>query len=554
MKIGLVLTAPGRSVSVRQVMASVRDALAGDHELIYLHPSIAFAPEEERNRIAGEFVGACDAIFGLIHPAVLEMRKQMGRRVPYLLLMLGTMPRGAFRFAEHVPKLTADDLLIVNSEADRDLCLRFFPNARVSLVPLAYDERSFYPLEAEERVEIRSALGFEDGARVLLYSGRVIPEKNLHTVLRVFRLLLEHTPGLNLVLAGQIESLSFAEFGVTPPNFSQTLALAARRLGIPEERVLCTGPVPPDELRELYGVADVSINLTLHHDENFGLSQVEAMACGSPVVGSMWGGLKDTVADGETGYRVSTVPTPFGVRVDWWEAANRVARILDDPDAAERSRREGPRRATSLYTQARLRARLGEVVGEYGGVRNDGTAEPLLVSDFATELWATCDPATEVRPPFRRGERSLELYRDLVTPYSGLSQLAVPAGVPFADGQLLYLGVPIVGDPRGGFWFDDPLFPLECPVPSPHVKQFRRILAAFAAEPVMTAERLADRHLLRAPGDLATLTWMIESGLLLRSIPVPGGIAPSNVPAAVLRPLFAFERLPPIGVDFVVSA
>jgi hypothetical protein len=194
------------------------------------------------------------------------------------------------------------------------------------------------------------------------------------------------------------------------------------------------------------------------------------------------------------------------------------------------------------------------VVGEYGGVRNDGTAEPLLVSDFATELWATCDPATEVRPPFRRGERSLELYRDLVTPYSGLSQLAVPAGAPFADGQLLYIGVPIVGDPRGGFWFDDPLFPLECAVPSPHVKQFRRILAAFAAEPVMTAERLADRHLLRAPGDLATLTWMIESGLLLRSIPVPGGIAPSNVPAAVLRPLFAFERLPPIGVDFVVSA
>ena len=52
------------------------------------------------------------------------------------------------------------------------------------------------------------------------------------------------------------------------------------------------------EVREFYNIADVAINLTLHHDENFGLAQVEAMACGLPVVGSLWGGLKDTIRDG----------------------------------------------------------------------------------------------------------------------------------------------------------------------------------------------------------------------------------------------------------------
>jgi glycosyltransferase involved in cell wall biosynthesis len=553
MKIGLVLSAPGRSVSVRQVMASVRDALAGDHELVYLHPSIAFAPEEEQYRIAGEFVAACDAIVGLIHPAVLAMRQRMGRRVPYLLLMLGTMPRGAFRFGEHVPRLTADDLLLVNCEADRELCTRFFPNARVALVPLAYDDRSFHPLDAAERPAIREALGFDEDARIILYAGRVIPEKNLHTVLRVVRLLLNESPDLHLVLAGRIESLPFTEFGVTPTNFAQTLAISARRLGIPEDRVLCTGPVPPAELRELYGVADVSINLTLHHDENFGLSQVEAMACGSPVVGSMWGGLKDTIADGVTGYRVSTVPTPLGVRVDWWEAANRVSQLLRDPGAAERARHEGPRRASQHFSQARLKERLGEVVREHGGVRPGGEAEPLLVSDFATELWATCDPASEVRAPFRRGPRSFELYRELVTPYSGLSELAVPADAPLEDDQLLYLGVPVAGDPRAGFWLDDPLFPLECPVPSRSVQPFRKLLESFAAEPVMTTERLGCRHLLRSPAAMGALAWMIESGLVLRSRLLAGGIDPSRVPREVGLPLFTFERLPPLGVDFVVS-
>ena len=554
MKIGLVLTAPGPSASVRHVMASVRDALSGDHELIYLHPSIAFAPQEEQHRIAGEFVTACDAIVGLIHPAVLTMRRQMGSRVPYFLLMLGTMPRGAFRFQEHIPQLSTDDVLIVNCEADRQICQSLFSNAHVPLVPLAFDDRSFYPLDEAERSAIRADLGFGEGARVLLYPGRVIPEKNVHAVLRVFSLLLEETPDLFLMLAGRIESIQFTEFGVTPTNFARTLALASRRLGIPEDRVLCTGPVPPAELREFYNVADVSINLTLHHDENFGLAQVEAMACGSPVVGSMWGGLKDTIVDGSTGYHVSTVPTPLGVKVNWWEAASRVSSILQDADAPERFRHDGPRRASLQFSPARLRDRLNELLRARAGVRPSVPAEPLLVTDFAREFWATCDPAADVRPPYRRGVRAMELYRELITPYTGLSTLGVQASTPLEDEQLLCLAVPVVGDPRAGFWLDDPLYPLECEVPARHVRSFRKLLAAFATEPVMTVERMTERYLLRSQDALGALGWMIETGLILRSLGLPGGISPTAVPSRVAQAIFSFQRLPPDGPDFIVSA
>src|SRR5215217_9031829 len=145
MKVGLILTSPGRSASVRHVMASVRDALAGECDLLFLPPSMAFDPEAEQERLAGEFLSACDAIVGIVHPAVLRARQKLGSTVPYLLLMLGTMPRGAYAFRGFVPQLTSRDALVVNSTADQALCRKFFPNAFAPIVPLAYDDRSFYP-------------------------------------------------------------------------------------------------------------------------------------------------------------------------------------------------------------------------------------------------------------------------------------------------------------------------------------------------------------------------------------------------------------------------
>src|SRR5215213_875599 len=115
MKIGLLPT-PSRSVSVKHVMTTVHDALVAGHEPVYLDPAIAFARDADAQRMAAAFIERCDAMVGIVHPTVLAMRQRMGSRVPYFLLMLGTMGRGAFRFRHHLAQLTTNDALIVNSE------------------------------------------------------------------------------------------------------------------------------------------------------------------------------------------------------------------------------------------------------------------------------------------------------------------------------------------------------------------------------------------------------------------------------------------------------
>ena len=553
MRIGLLPT-PSRSVSVRHVMTSVKEALAAGHELVYADPSIAFASDAEQHRLAGELIERCDALLGIVHPSVLTMRQRMGSRVPYFLVMLGTMGRGAFRFRHYLPQLTTSDTLIVNCEADRRISERLIENAYAPVVPLAYDDRTYHPLDEAERAEIRADLGFDERARLLLYAGRVMPEKNLHTVFRAFRALMPTHPDLNLVLAGRIQGAQFEEFGVTPANFPQTLGRISTDLGIPAERILSAGAVSPTELREFYNVADVAINLTLHHDENFGLAQVEAMACGLPVVGSLWGGLKDTIEDGRTGYGVSAVPGPLGVKVDWWEAASRVASILQDPEARAAFREDAPRRARAKYSQERLRLTLDALLAERVAQAAEGEGEPLRPTAFGEEFWATCDPASDPRPPYRRGARSMELYRGLIEPFTGLSPLAVPVSEPLAEGQLLTLATPVTGGKQGGFWQDDPLYPLAVEVPGRYVRSFEKLLAAFSAEPVVPFARLRDRVLSRAPDAARALEWMVENGVVLRSVEGAGCLDPAIVPRDVARPLFAFQRLPPQGVDFIVSA
>ena len=74
-----------------------------------------------------------------------------------------------------------------------------------------------------------------------------------------------------------------------------------------EERVLFWGNLPREGIPRVLGAADIGINLTLNRDENFGYSTVEAMAASLPVIGTDWGGLKDTIEDGVTGFRVPTV-------------------------------------------------------------------------------------------------------------------------------------------------------------------------------------------------------------------------------------------------------
>jgi glycosyltransferase involved in cell wall biosynthesis len=113
----------------------------------------------------------------------------------------------------------------------------------------------------------------------------------------------------------------------------------AAELGI-ADRVRFTGKRQPDELRHYYCAGDVAVTTPWY--EPFGLTPLEVMACGRPVIGSAVGGITYTIDHGVTGYLVPPR--------DPAALATRLTEVLSQPDVRERMGRAARERVERAFT------------------------------------------------------------------------------------------------------------------------------------------------------------------------------------------------------------
>lgn len=164
---------------------------------------------------------------------------------------------------------------------------------QLCIIPPGADTRRFYPVD---RAEARRAIGVpDDGVPTAVYVGRMLPRKDVRNLLYAARLLRDRGRAMRVLLVGG-ESAP----GMRDPELDALDALA-HELGIADHVSAC-GRRQPDELRNYYGAGDVVVSTPWY--EPFGLTALEAMACGRPAIVSAVGGLTFSVQDGETGLHV----------------------------------------------------------------------------------------------------------------------------------------------------------------------------------------------------------------------------------------------------------
>lgn len=221
--------------------------------------------------------------------------------------------------------LRAADLVIAQcpSEAD-DLAAGYGADIRkIRIVPSGVDLARFAPIP---RPQARAALGLAADERIVIYVGRLLPRKDVANLLEALA-LMKASPGpldfgrLRLLVVGG----ETAEADLAHEPEMRRLIARAEDLGV-RDRVTFVGRRASDRLRWYYSAADVFATTPWY--EPYGLTPLEAMACGIPVVCSAVGGITHTVIEGETGFLVPPrQPVPL---------AERLASILSDERLRQR--------------------------------------------------------------------------------------------------------------------------------------------------------------------------------------------------------------------------
>lgn len=177
-------------------------------------------------------------------------------------------------------------IVLTDSEASRADILQHLPVSpdRVRVVPLAVGDGYDHQPQAGES-EFRAALHLPRD--YVLYLGGFDVRKNLRGGLEAFAIARRACPDAILVVAGRLPELD--------TDFSPDPRRLARESGVPEEAVRYLGFVSEREKQTLYRGARVFLCPSLY--EGFGYTALEAIACGTPVVGSNAASLPEVVGD-----------------------------------------------------------------------------------------------------------------------------------------------------------------------------------------------------------------------------------------------------------------
>ncbi|HVZ36746.1 MAG TPA: glycosyltransferase, partial [Polyangiaceae bacterium] len=190
------------------------------------------------------------------------------------------------------------DLLIATSPDQIDVLRKDYEveSQKLVMIPPGYDDTRFYPVGSETRAQLRRKFGFQ--GNVILSLGRIARNKGYDLLVRAFAEVVarDATAQLHLAIGG--EQLQAGEEALL-----ESCRCLASELGV-AQRVSFSGFVPDAEIADLYRAADVFVLSSRY--EPFGMTAVEAMACGTPVIVTSHGGLCNVLRFGIDGLFADT--------------------------------------------------------------------------------------------------------------------------------------------------------------------------------------------------------------------------------------------------------
>ena len=241
--------------------------LEGDFDIIHSHtPPPSFAYTTSSRRYDGKGVRVvtyhCDSDIPsrILSPFIRMVDRRMSGRII----------RGA-------------DCVIVTTETYASTSLNTW-NITPEIVPVSANTRRFFP-DPEDRIRTRRRLSI-DRYKVVLFVGRLVRHKGVQYLAGAMRFLPED---YRLLVVGD------GEYAASIKRYIRIHSL--------DSKVKMLGDIPDSVLPSVYRASDVLVVPSTSRLEAFGISAIEAMASGTPVVVSDIPGVREIISDGIQGLR-----------------------------------------------------------------------------------------------------------------------------------------------------------------------------------------------------------------------------------------------------------
>jgi glycosyltransferase involved in cell wall biosynthesis len=247
----------------------------------------------------------------------------------------------------------ADRIIAECPQDEQDLIEHYDADPqRIATIPCGFDPSEFWPID---RAESRARLGLNLDEPMILQLGRMVPRKGVDNVIRgLARLRAARGIAARLLVVG---GESRDPDPALTPEIGRLTGIA-REEGV-ADAVTFVGSRGRHELRDYYNAADVFVSTPWY--EPFGITPLESMACGTPVVGSAVGGIKATVLDGETGFLVPPR--------DSEALADRLTEVLGDPARGWELGRRAIRHVNARYTWRQVSREIADLYESVLGAR-----------------------------------------------------------------------------------------------------------------------------------------------------------------------------------------
>jgi 1,2-diacylglycerol 3-alpha-glucosyltransferase len=211
--------------------------------------------------------------------------------------------------------LNSVDAIIAPTEKTKAVLQSYGVYKNIYVIPTGIDLKKFQrDITIDEKKKILSDLGIKYGDRIITYIGRTAKEKNIDEIISLFKGVSHEIKNAKLLIVG------------AGPELDNLKSLVNRE-GL-EDRIYFTGMVKPDEVYKYYKISEVFV--TASKSETQGLTYIEALSSGCPVVCKWDQCIEGIIVQGKNGF----------IYKKQWEFSHYLIELLNNDKLRENMSRE----------------------------------------------------------------------------------------------------------------------------------------------------------------------------------------------------------------------